>query len=171
MLARKQTGFTIVELLIVIVVIAILATISIVAYNGIQGRANDSAVRADITNFVKKVHLYEADHGAVPVAGSVAVGDASMLPGIKFSPSKSSYAVTEDNFYYCSGKKSSEPTFAVVARSKSNTLFIYRPEEGLTSTTTGWPYVQCTDGFDAGTSGYSYGYNNASNKWWSWTSS
>ena len=34
----KKRGFTIVELLIVIVVIAILAAISIVAYNGIQAR-------------------------------------------------------------------------------------------------------------------------------------
>lgn len=35
----KSSGFTIVELLIVIVVIAILATISVVAYTGIQSRA------------------------------------------------------------------------------------------------------------------------------------
>lgn len=33
---HRQVGFTIVELLIVIVIIAILAAISIVAYNGIQ---------------------------------------------------------------------------------------------------------------------------------------
>lgn len=43
-----QAGFTIVELLIVIVVIAILAMISIVAYSGIQNRAYDSAVQSDL---------------------------------------------------------------------------------------------------------------------------
>lgn len=42
---RKSTsGFTIVELLTVIVVIAILATITIVAFNGVQTRAQASAI-------------------------------------------------------------------------------------------------------------------------------
>lgn len=36
---HKPYGFTIVELLIVIVVVGLLAGISVVAYNGIQGRA------------------------------------------------------------------------------------------------------------------------------------
>ena len=44
----KQRGFTIVELLIVIVVIGVLAAITIVAYNGIQSRARDSARVSDI---------------------------------------------------------------------------------------------------------------------------
>ncbi len=50
-------GFTIVELLIVIVVIAILASISVVAYNGIQDRSRNSKVAADISQIVKAVQL------------------------------------------------------------------------------------------------------------------
>ena len=42
----KQRGFTIVELLIVVVIIAILAAITTVAYNGIQNRANASTAKA-----------------------------------------------------------------------------------------------------------------------------
>ena len=41
-LTQKRTGFTIVELLIVIVVIGILAAITIVAFNGIQTRAKNT---------------------------------------------------------------------------------------------------------------------------------
>ena len=46
----RRKGFTIVELLIVIVVIGILAAITIVAYTGIQGRAQMSAKSVAINN-------------------------------------------------------------------------------------------------------------------------
>ena len=51
---KKLSGFTIVELLVVIVVIGILASISIVAYNGIQNKARASATDADLVNIEKK---------------------------------------------------------------------------------------------------------------------
>ena len=49
-----RNGFTIVELLIVIVVIAILAAVSFVAYSGIQNEAADSAVRSDLSQAGRK---------------------------------------------------------------------------------------------------------------------
>lgn len=60
--SRKQSAFTIVELLIVIVVIAILAAISIVAYNGIQSRARASAVSSALTQSAKKIALWQIDN-------------------------------------------------------------------------------------------------------------
>lgn len=56
--AKKQAGFTIVELLIVVVVIAILAAITIVAYNGIQNRAKQSALQENAKQAATKLHLY-----------------------------------------------------------------------------------------------------------------
>ena len=62
----NRTGFTIVELLIVIVVIGILAAITIVAYNGIQGRARNSRRLSVIESVVKAVNLYYVDNGVYP---------------------------------------------------------------------------------------------------------
>ena len=60
-----KKGFTIVELLIVIVVIAILAAISIVAYSGIQQRARDSQRVQDMATIKKALLMYNADHSGV----------------------------------------------------------------------------------------------------------
>lgn len=62
----KQPGFTIVELLIVIVVIGILAAITIVAYNGIQQRARDTQRKSDITTMAKALELYYIDNDSFP---------------------------------------------------------------------------------------------------------
>jgi len=51
----KTRGFTIVELLIVIVVIGILVAIVIVAYNGIQQRAHAATVQADLEGSAKQM--------------------------------------------------------------------------------------------------------------------
>lgn len=55
MWAQKQTGFTIVELLIVIVVIAILAAVSVAAYSGIQNKARTSKRDHDVTLYQKAI--------------------------------------------------------------------------------------------------------------------
>ena len=58
---QAQKGFTIVEHLIVVVVIAILAAITIVSYNGITNRANSSGAQAAAASLQKKVELFAAD--------------------------------------------------------------------------------------------------------------
>lgn len=63
-----RRGFTIVELLIVIVVIAILAAITVVAYNGIQDRARSAKMKADVA------HLAEAMTAAKQLSGKTIVG-------------------------------------------------------------------------------------------------
>ena len=67
---NKMRGFTIVELLIVIVVVAILATISVVAYNGIQIRAKNAKTVNAAVAWVKILKLYNADKGSWPTSAS-----------------------------------------------------------------------------------------------------
>lgn len=63
---KEERGFTIVELLIVIVVIAILAAIVIVAYAGIQSRARDTQNKTDAAALVKGAEAVNADLGSYP---------------------------------------------------------------------------------------------------------
>lgn len=61
--AKQTQGFTIVELLIVVVVIAILATITIVAYNGIQNSAKEAQVKTDTRNLVQAIQAARINTG------------------------------------------------------------------------------------------------------------
>lgn len=63
---HDRAGFTIVELLIVIVVIAILATVTAVAFNGIRDRAQASQAAAQLDQARKKVRLYFIENSAYP---------------------------------------------------------------------------------------------------------
>lgn len=63
---KQQAGFTIVELLIVIVVIGILASITIVSYNGIQTRAKNQQTVSAVTAYYKAIMQYATVNGANP---------------------------------------------------------------------------------------------------------
>lgn len=63
----RKLGFTIVELLVVIVVIGILAAITFVLYNGVQQRAVASVLQSDLSNGIKQLNLYQVEHDAYPI--------------------------------------------------------------------------------------------------------
>jgi prepilin-type N-terminal cleavage/methylation domain-containing protein len=68
---KKQKGFTIVELLIVIVVIGILATLVIVTFSGIQQRARDTQRQTDINAIQGHMEAYYAQNGNYPTLAMV----------------------------------------------------------------------------------------------------
>ncbi len=126
-------GFTIVELLIVIVVIAILAAITVVAYNGIQARAQDSAITNDLASIKKKIELYKIDNSDLYPGGSDAV---SLLSNLDIKVTKSAYATTsttENNVWYC--RNAARSMFSVIALSKSGKIFYVTDSRGPTQYT------------------------------------
>lgn len=66
MKAMKNRGFTIVELLIVIVIIGILAALVITAYNGLQQRANNTQTIDVARKYTSTLQLYLQDNGFYP---------------------------------------------------------------------------------------------------------
>jgi|GEM_PF-596637 len=64
--SRNNHGFTIVELIVVIVIIGILAAITIVSYTGISAKANVAAITSDLDNAKKQFALYYTEHGVYP---------------------------------------------------------------------------------------------------------
>ena len=85
---RQERGFTIVELLIVIVVIGILAAITIVSFNGVTARANTTNAQSAAEAAIKKAEAYNAETGAYPTTPAALTGAAAtttyQLTGVTF---------------------------------------------------------------------------------------
>jgi prepilin-type N-terminal cleavage/methylation domain-containing protein len=61
---RKSTnGFTIVELLVVVIVIGILAAITIIAYSSIQGKAQSTKMTSDLSELSKAIQSARISRG------------------------------------------------------------------------------------------------------------
>ena len=155
------SGFTIVELLIVIVVIAILAAISIVAYTGIQNRANDTAVQSDLKNIGQKFMEFQVVSGRTPAANSTDLNPMGL------SASKNSYgshytpaSSNGYNMAYCTN--ASTGTFALIAASNSGNIYVFKDgsvQAGVGSLVT----INTTCSNNAsGTTGVGWFFNNGS---------
>lgn len=125
----QRDGFTIVELLIVIVVIAILAAITIVAYNGITNRARATAVVSALRTIDDTFHIMatnenrstwwkDTDFTGVnnPTISDI-IANSSM--GDYFSKTPSSLTIQYDN-----DSDSRDPNFCVASSADSGTDWI-----------------------------------------------
>lgn len=119
---KTTSGFTIVELLIVIVVVAILAAITVVAYNGIQERARFSSMRSDIATLNKSIQLYYADNGTYPVTPTTGTGCSGSWCGFD--------QTTGDNFIPGLVPKYINSTPQLPAANHGNDTYLYRSPSG-----------------------------------------
>ncbi|MAU34151.1 hypothetical protein CMN23_03440 [Candidatus Saccharibacteria bacterium] len=106
----SRSGFTIVELLIVIVVIAILAAITIVAYNGIQNQAKSAAAQATAKQALTKIQTYAVQNAdqypaTLAAAGLTNAGSTTYQYRVDNSANPKTFcltATTDNTSYYVS---------------------------------------------------------------------
>lgn len=102
---KAMRGFTIVELLIVIVVIAILAAVSVIAYGGIQQRANNTVTINAASQWVRVLTIMYNNHGQLNAdlyslpdgADGICLGNPDDYPETNHLPAGSCY---EDMYAY-----------------------------------------------------------------------
>ena len=119
----QQHGFTIVELLVVIVVIGILAAITVVAYTGISQKAIVAMLQSDLGNSAQKLKLYRVEHDAYP-----ATLDGSNCPT---GPADINYCLkpsSGNTFAYSSSSPYS--SFSLVATNTNGTSYRITDDTG-----------------------------------------
>jgi prepilin-type N-terminal cleavage/methylation domain-containing protein len=140
---QRESGFTIVELLIVIVVIGILAAITIISYNGITQKANTTKAQTNAVAAQKVAEAFNADNGRYP--GSIAdfaAGTTAKLPaGITISgsaPTSSTQTVIQYQYIGADATHATggELIYWDYATGAPSTNVIY--VGNATSTSTGW---------------------------------
>lgn len=175
MASRK--GFTIVELLIVVVVIAILAAITIVSYNGIASQAHDAAIKSDLATLKNKIEIYSSQEGDFPITNNAIAQDVA-----PFRAAKGSYmtaGVTDHNLIYCTSYATigagqyERIDYSFVAYSKSGKKFRVTKSGGVEEYTTAWTNqtVACQDAMSSYTNNFR-GYaaeDTVGGPWRAWT--
>ncbi len=109
----NQQGFTIVELLVVIVVIAILVALTLPNLFGLQRRARDDARKNDLKNIQQALETYFNDNSAYPsgdmaAAGTVLAG-GDYIASIPSDPQGDAYTYTPGS---CTGSACQSYTLA-----------------------------------------------------------
>lgn len=74
---RNSRGFTIIELLIVIVIIGILAAITIVSYSGVTQRTNNTSAEQAAQSVARKLETYNSATGSFPYTTTALTSDPS----------------------------------------------------------------------------------------------
>ncbi len=106
-LNKKEKGFTLVELMVVIIILAVLTGIAIPSYLALRNRARIQATRSEMQNIATALEMYAADNDTYPpaatwsaaiVAGGfmdpVPTTDAWTTPLVYVLVSSSSYSLT-----------------------------------------------------------------------------
>lgn len=78
-------GFTMIELLVVVSIIGLLASLILIRFNSVQKKSRDTRRVVDVDTFVKALNLYNNDFSAYPVYDGYITGNDPLSVDLKNS--------------------------------------------------------------------------------------
>ena len=129
---RREGGFTLVELAIVVLIIAVLITIAMATFPTTRGRAQDRDAQAALRNALSAEKAHFADHEAYT---QIRAELAAIEPALIFDAAADQAPTAGSIAYAASGS-----TVTLATRSATGTCFYLRD-----SATTGTAYLKNTD--------------------------
>jgi prepilin-type N-terminal cleavage/methylation domain-containing protein len=129
---RREEGFTLVELMIVVLIIAILITLAMATFPAARGRAQDRAAQADVRNALSAEKAHFADRQAYTQVGAEL---AAIEPSLTFDAAADQAPTAGSVAYAASGT-----TVTLATRSATGTCFYVRD-----TATSGTTYLRNTD--------------------------
>lgn len=140
------SAFTIVELLVVIVVIAILATITAISYTGIIQQANAATIKSELSGSSKQLALFKTANDYYPLTNNCSIAESTTNICLKLS-SQYKYTYTPNN--------TTNPTDYTLSTTYSKTIYSVSDGssivEASATTSKGWgattTTITCPTGF------------------------
>lgn len=162
-MSKARNGFTIVEMLVVIVIIAILAAVTMVAYGQIKFETQEISVKHDMRNMAKQIGVFEVDNGHYP--------SITEFQDMGIHVNKQTYGVNPvgATIFYCVDDAGTE--FSVVARVKSSLILKYLSSDNGVSNYSGSgtaPQLCIDSGLTGPSTNVNYTGFTTSGNWNSW---
>lgn len=122
----KQGGFTLIELMVVVMIIAILIGIAIPAFLGARGRAQDAAAKSNIRNALSSATAVFSDNQAYFDTAAMVTALTSEEPSLSFVPDSTDSLAEKTISVRVAQTASTNDKIYLAVLSKSNNCFFIR---------------------------------------------